>query len=71
MAEVMQVGYYTGPIEVLREQRALIRCNVKGVNGCLAQFDDRTLELDGELMGFGWHRFRLTDFRFPLAENPL
>jgi hypothetical protein len=66
----MRKGYYTGPIKALREKRALIRCNVSGVNGVLAQFDDTTLELDGVMLGFGWHHFRLSDFRFPLEENP-
>jgi hypothetical protein len=70
MREVRQIGYYVGPIPQLQGQRALLRCNVKGVNGLLAQFDDRTLELDGVMLGFGWHHFRLLDFRFPLEENP-
>jgi hypothetical protein len=70
MNEVMKVGYYVGRIVKLRNKRALVRCNVKKVNGCLAQFDETSLEIEGDVMCYGWHNFKLTDFRFPLNENP-
>lgn len=55
---------YTGPVEKLKGEKALIRACDRDM--CFAQFDNRNLEIvkgeDTIKLGFGWHPFPRVDF---------
>lgn len=52
---------YVGPVRELRGKSALVVSATFG--GVLAQFDDCSIiDANGNLLGFGWHEFRTSDF---------
>ncbi len=54
-------GTYIGPDAGLRGKTAILQ---RGVGGTyLVQFDDLNARRDGKLLGFGWHSFRIYDFK--------
>jgi len=76
----MRHATYVGPLEQLREQRALIIDDPKDCTNppgsfpagyVLAQFDSIGLRLDlhGPQLGFGWHAFPAKHFRYD-GEEP-
>jgi hypothetical protein len=53
---------YTGPINLLQGRTALIRDSEGSKMRVLAQFDDTTLEHDGQMLAYGWHLFKKEEF---------
>jgi hypothetical protein len=59
--------YYRGRHKHLIGKRALIQECKSDPLKYLCQFDDTTLELNGVLLGFGWHEMLKSSFRYEVG----